>query len=139
MRHNYDETKETEAPKGFDLVTHKRDPKTGLVIEKDPYILRVLGAADGGKTRVWERPAGSGNLWDKSNTPIGRWDKTQPEGKRFIAGAEHIAWTPPETNDQKLARSLVEKESKISELERELAAIKAEEKKKSPVPAQKKD
>ena len=139
MRRSFDEPEVQETPKGFDLTTHRRDPKTGLVIESDPYILRILGGTDGGKSRVWERPAGSGNLWDKSNQPIGRWDKTQPEGKRFIAGAPHVEWTPPETKDQKLARSLVEKESKINELERELAAIKAEEKKKTPTPAQKKD
>lgn len=122
---------EDEKPKGFDLTVTHRHPKTGLVTHSDPYVLRVLASGEG-KARVWERPAGSGNLWDINNNPIGRWDKTKPEGERFLKDEPHIAWTAPLTEDQKLARSVVEKDVRIQELEKELAAIQAEREAKAP-------
>lgn len=110
---------------GFSLLVTHRHPKTGLVTKKDPYILRVVREG-GNKVRYFERPAGSGNLWNKKGEPIGRWDASKPEGDRFLKGAEHVQWTPPETEDQKLARSVAEKDARIQELEKELAAIEAE-------------
>ena len=124
---------EIEKEKGFDFVVTKRDHRTGLITSHDPYILRVIGDGNG-KTRVMERPAGSGNLWNKKGEPIGRWDGKKPEGERFLKGEAHTAWTPPETKDQKLAREVVSKDTKIAELERELAAIKAEREKKDAPP-----
>lgn len=125
-------------PKGFDLTVTHRHPKTGLVTHTDPYILRVIASGDG-KVRVWERPAGSGNLWDKHNKPCGRWDKSKPEGERYLKDAEHIAWTAPETSDAKVARESAEKDVKIAELEKELAAIRAEREAKAPVAQAKKN
>lgn len=140
MRRAVEQIEEDETPKGFDLKVTHRHPRTGLITHTTPYILRVIGESGGAKARVWERPAGSGNLWDKHNQPIGRWDKTKPEGERFVKDAEHIAWAAPETSDQKLARSVVEKDVRIQELERELASIRIEsEKKTAPAAAQKKD
>ena len=137
MYRGQDQIEEEESPKGFNLVVTRRHPKSGIVVNSDPYILRVIANGEG-KARVWERPAGSGNLWDKHGNPIGRWDKTQPEGdRRFLKGAKHIAWTPPETTDQKLARSVVEKDTRIAELEKERALIKAEREQNSQT--QKKD
>jgi len=137
MRHDYEESAE-ERP-GFSLIVHHRDPKSGLVTRETPYTLRVLAAPGGGKTQVWERPAGSGNLFDKNNKPVGRWDAARKEGERYLKDEAHVTWIPPETQDQKLARTVVESEQKIKALEQELAAIKAEElKKKAPAP-QKKD
>lgn len=127
-----------EQPKGFDLVVTHRHPKTGIITHSDPYILRVIANGEG-KARVWERPAGSGNLWDKQNKPIGRWDKTKPEGERFRKDEAHIAWAAPLTEDQKLARSVIEKDVRIQALERELAAIQAEREAKSATPTPKKD
>lgn len=116
-------------PTGFNIKVTYRNEKTGLVSHKDPYILRVLGSGDG-KAKLWERPAGSGNLFNSKNEPIGRW-VIDPKTKRgsFQPGVAHIAWTPPETPDQKTARALNEKEAKIQALEKELQAIKAEAKK----------
>lgn len=110
---------EEESPKGFNLKVTYRD-EDGSIYKKDPYILRVVD-----KRKLWERPVGSGNLWDRKNQPIGRWVNGKHDEK-----AEHIAFTPPETEDQKLARSVVEKDSKIKALEAELASMKAESKKK---------
>lgn len=129
---------EQEPEQGFSRVVTYRNIKTGLVEKADPYIMRVIAADSGGKAKVWERPAGSGNLFDSHGTPIGRWDKTKPEGERFLKDEKHIEWKAPETEDQKLARSVLEKDVKIQELERELAAIKAEKEKKS-APQTKKD
>lgn len=122
-----DEAEVTE--KGFDLVVTRRHPKTGLIVSSDPYTLRTVKSGDG-KMFLYERPAGSGNLWNKQGEAVGRWDKTKPEGERFMDKAAHVAWVPPETADQKLARSVVEKDAKIAELEKEMAAIRAEAKKK---------
>lgn len=118
---------ESEVPKGFDLTVTHRDPKTGVIVRRDPYILRVTAAAEGGKSRLYERPAGSGNLWDRKGEPIGRWviDEKTKRGK-FVAGAPHIEFIPPKTADQKLAQSVSEKDVKIAELEKELAAIRVE-------------
>jgi len=113
-----------EVKQGFDLVVTHRDRKSGAVTKENPYTLHVVSAGDGGKTRIFERPVGSGNAWDAQGKPIGRWE----EGK-FKKDAPHIEFTPPETSDMKLARSLNEKDSRIAQLERELSAIKAEGKK----------
>ena len=112
---------------GFDLQVTHRDEKTGLVMSSNPYTLRVLQDKDGGKMRLWERPIGSGNLWDKKGNPIGRWlvDESTKRGK-FIKGEPHTAFTPPPTEDQKLARSLTEKDSRIAALEKELQSMKLE-------------
>jgi len=128
-----DKEQETK-PTGFDLKVTYRDEKTGLVIDNDSYTLRVLGSADG-KTRLWERPKGSGNLFDRKGNSIGRWvmDPKTKKGQHEEK-AEHIAWTRPETQDQKLARSLNEKDQKIAELERELLSISEEKTKKDTKP-----
>lgn len=117
--------KQEEVKEGFDFKVTHRDPKTGLVVAKNPYVCRVIGAQDGSKRKVYERPVGSGNMWDAKNNPAGRW----VDGKLDEAAA-HVAFKTPETKDQVLAKSLLSKESKIAELEKELASIKAEAKKK---------
>lgn len=125
-----EETKEKKT--GFDLIVTHRDEKTGAVIRKDPYILRVCGKpGTDARERYWERPAGSGNLWDKKGQPAGRWDKSKPEGERFIKGAQHTAWEAPLTQDQKIAKE-------NAALKAELAALKAEQDKKQPTQTQKK-
>lgn len=132
------EKQEEEKPRGFDLVVHHRDNKTGLVTKEDSYILRTIAmGTTGDKSRVWERPKGSGNLWDRDNNPIGRWDKTKPEGERFLKGEAHVKWEAPETNDQKLARAMGEQQLKIAELERKLIEME-QAKKDAPVQTQKK-
>ena len=122
---------EVEKKPEFDLKVTHYDEQTGLVTHRDPYILRVIGIEGGGRTHLWERPAGSGNIFNKKNEPVGRWitDENGKTGK-FIENEKHIAFAPPETKDQKLARALTEKEVRIAELEKELAGIKIESAKK---------
>jgi hypothetical protein len=118
-----------------------RNRKTGEVERQDPYILRTVGSSDPkNRSRVnyMEYPAGSGNLWDQSWKPIGRWDKDAPEGMRFKKDEPHVIWTMPETEDQKLARQMAQDRMRIAELEKELAAIKSEAT-DSKVSAKKKD
>lgn len=127
-RKNEEIIDDLEQPKQkFDLVVTKRHPRTGEIISHSPYILRVVGEIGSSeKMRLWERPAGSGNLFDKDNNPIGRWvteekvvrGKTVKEGK-FVEGAAHIEWTPPMTKDQKIAKE-------NATLKAEIAALKAE-------------
>lgn len=122
---------EQQQEKKFNIQVTYRDERTGRVIKTDPYICRVIQTADGGKGKVWERPAGSGNLFNSKNEPIGRWvvDPKTKKGKHD-PDAQHVKFTAPETADQKLARSLNEKDARIAELEKEMASIKSENKKK---------
>ena len=111
---------------GFDLMVTHRDPHTGLITHKNPYAMRVVASADGGKTRIFERPKGSGNLFDKKNVACGRW----VNGK-WDKEAKHEAWNPPQTKDQMIAQE-------NAALKAEVAALKAEQLKKTAAP-QKKD
>ncbi len=130
---------EENVKKGFDKTVTHRDEATGLITHTNPYTLIVSKAEDGGKVRKWERPPGSGNLFDNKNREIGRMvttevvnDKTGKKtvSKKYDPDAEHIAFVVPETSDKKLAREVLEKDAKINELEKQLAGIKAEDKKK---------
>lgn len=112
---------------GFDFVVTHRDRKTGAITHKNPYIMRVIAAADGGKTRIFERPVGSGNMWNSKGEAIGRW----VNGK-FEKGMAHVEFVMPETEDQKLKKSLLSQQARIQELEKELLSIKAESKGKKP-------
>ena len=109
-----------------------RNPKTGLIEKQDNHTFRVVGSSTSGdRLQVLEYPAGSGNLFDAKMQPVGRWDKTKPEGQRFLKGEKHVEWNPPETEDVKLARALAEKDVKIQALEKELAEAQAEREAKS--------
>lgn len=120
------------------LVTH-RDDKTGLVTHTDPYIRRVIGEVGSNERQtLWERPAGSGNLFNKAGNPIGRWvyEEKIVKGKAvkvgsYVPDAEHIAYVAPLTADQKLRQEMTADKVRMAELERELAQIKAEKEKKS--------
>lgn len=128
----FDVVKVQRKVEGFDLMVHHRDEKTGLVTKSDPYTLRVTGVQGGEKTEIFERPPGSGNCFAKNGEPIGRW-VVDPKTKRgsLKEGEPHVTYSKPETQDQKLAKELITKDSRIAELERELAAINAEKEKKS--------
>lgn len=121
-----------ELPK-FDITVTHRDPRSGRITHKTPYILHIV---DG--QRFWEKPAGSGNCFNGHGAPIGRWIREEKivKGKKtvqgeFVEGAAHIEWTPPVTQDQQVAKE-------NAALKAELAALKAESVKKIQ-PAQKKD
>lgn len=121
--------------KGFDLVVTRRDDKTGLIIEKNPYKLIVIAAADGGKMRLWERPAGSGNIWNKHGEQAGRYVRELKAGKwtsKYDPEAKHVEFKVPETSDQILAKSLVAKDAQIEALKKELASIKQDAGEKQP-------
>ena len=124
---------------GFNKQVTYRDEQSGVITHVDPYILRVTQNSDGGKTRTWERPAGSGNLFDNKGNAIGRLVSSEKiddkSGKKIVvkkydASAEHVSFAAPLTSDQKLARAVVEKDARISELEKQIAGIKAESDKK---------
>lgn len=121
---------QAEQNQGFDLMVTHRDPKTGLITKQDPYVLIVSAASEGGKSRMWERPKNSGNLWNKKGEPIGRFVRDEKGKRKYDATAKHVEFIPPETDDQKLARSVVEKDDRIAQLEKELAGIKADKEKR---------
>lgn len=130
MRGRKEEKVEVEAPKTKGLKVTYYNMKTGMVEKTDPYILRFVGQD---RAQLWERPAGSGNLWSQSygGEPMGRWDARKPEGDRHLKDAEHVEWVKPLTEDQKLASTMAAQDIKIKALEAEIAAITAENKRKS--------
>jgi hypothetical protein len=111
--------------KKFDLTVHRRDQDSGEIVEVNPYSAHMM-KTDGGTVTVFERPKGSGNCWDKFGNAAGRWDKDAPEGKRYDSKAEHVAFIVPLTHDQKLRAEMLAKEEKNKQLEREIAALRAE-------------
>lgn len=117
---------------GFDMTVTHRDQKTGVVVKKDPYRLRILKGADGGRVKLFERPVGSGNLYNRWGKPFGRWVEPTKKGEvaKHDPDAAHIAFEAPLTEDQKVARSLIESQAKNAALEQELAQLRAEAKKK---------
>lgn len=118
---------EEAVKKTFDLQVTYRDDVTGLVTYSNPYTMRAIKAQDGGTMRIFERPVGSGNIWNKKGEPAGRWEVDAASKKgMYVPGAEHVAFVAPETKDQKLARSLTEKDVQIAALQKELAMIKAD-------------
>lgn len=130
---------EMEQKPKFDLVVTHRDPKSGMITHTTPYILRRVGEVGSSeKTDLWERPSGSGNLFDAEMNPVGRWvyEEQKIKGKVVKVGhhepeAEHIVFVPPLTEDQKLRHELSSKQVELEETKRELAAIKAEREKAS--------
>lgn len=133
------ETQEENKVKGFDLMVTHRDPQTGVITKVDPYIARVIAAPDGGKTTIYERPKGSGNLWNKKGEPVGRWVVGKDGRGKQDKDAAHVAFVPPQTEDQIIRAEMTKDKSKIAELEREIASIKAEQEKKASATPAKKD
>jgi hypothetical protein len=120
----------------FDLVTKVYDSKTKRVIGTNNYRLRCYGqpAVD-----LYERPVGSGNLYYRSGEPAGQFDYetfdklTADKSKNATSeaikiGMEHAPWEAPETADEKMAREFAASKKRNEQLEKELAAIKAEQK-----------
>jgi len=118
-------------PDKFDRRTHIFDSQ-GRLIKKNLYIESVQQG-----NRYLERPVNSGNLWTEGNQPAGRVEKTFGKSgavtsKKFDHAAPHIEYTPELTGDEKIMYQLEQERSARIELERELAAIRAE---RNPTPA----
>lgn len=71
---------------GFDLRTEIRDPKTGKLISYQPYRLMVSPEGE-----FFERPPGSGKLYDRSGTLIRDREAEQAEAARKKAEADKVA------------------------------------------------
>jgi hypothetical protein len=56
---------ETIEPEKFDMRTHIRDSKTGKIIVEQPYRLWFTAYGE-----VFERPIGSGTLWNSSGKKL---------------------------------------------------------------------
>lgn len=105
---------DANAPKLFDLKTHNFDPK-GRLLSTNHYTLRIISGS-----RYFERPVGSGNLFDEAGEPAGRLVDGKVE-----SGALHIDFIPPrEATPEELA-------AENAALQRELLAIKAEQAKRA--------
>jgi hypothetical protein len=101
----------------FDIkITKTTDPLTKRVVSFKPYTLHCVGQA-----RYFEYPKGSGNLWWESREFCGRWE----DGKAVV-GKAHVAFKPPLTEDEALAKHVAGVEDQNKKLLAELEAIKKE-------------
>jgi len=120
--------KETVAV-GFDLtVTHRN--QYGEIVKQDPYTLIVSAGSDGGKVKLWERPKGSGNVWNRKGEPIGRYLRDERTGRgKFHAGAPHVEVVAPASPEEMYEKLTKDQAARIKALESELRAMQAENKK----------
>lgn len=113
----------SEGEQVFDNRVHIRNAETGRLIRRQHYAMHAFS-----DKKIWERPIGSGNMFDAHGDPIGRW-KRADKGHWEQISKEHSAVPMAEkiaTPDELIARN--------SELESELAALKADlEMKTAPV------
>lgn len=124
---------QAEVKDKFDFQVTHRDTKTGQIVKQNAYTQKVVKTEDGGKTSVMERPVGSGNLWNKKNEAVGRWVFKNEKDKQgfWDKDAKHVEFVVPDTQDQKLQKSLIEKDIKLQAALKELEAIKAEKEAKN--------
>ena len=111
-------------PNKFDLRTHLWDGQ-GHLMKKNLYTKYVIKGEE-----FYERPVNSGNLWTGGNQPAGRLarrDKPHPElGPFEIVDEPHKQYDVELEGDEALAYKLAAEREKSAELEKELAAIRAE-------------
>lgn len=105
---------------------HHRD-RRGNMMKKTPYTAYVKNG-----TTYIEKPAGSGNLFHENMEPAGRVERVIDEKTGVIAPkfdfeAEHKEFKPAPTGAEQIQLDLAAEKQKSALLERELAAIKAEQ------------
>lgn len=121
---------------GFDFWnTHEFDRKSKRLASKNPYRMFVIKGE-----QIVEWPVGSGNAWFPDKKFAGRLEvKHDHHGNmmhEFVRGADHKEFVPPITEDQALAKDVLQTKEENARLKAELAAIKAEQDKKSkPAPS----
>jgi len=110
----------------FDLIVHKRHPKTGKTIAVNPYRLFVVQG-----TQYFERPKGSGNLFFKSGKPAGR--RVLDGGKYRIRENEaHVEMEIAPSKEQLTQLELDMKDQQLAAAKAEIEALKREKKQSLP-------
>jgi hypothetical protein len=117
---------DTSSPANFDIkVTHY--DRSGAVVKQDPYTLIVAAAHEGGKTRLWERPKNSGNIFDRHGKPCGRIIRNPETGKsKYVKGEPHVFVPPVVSKEEQLLKQTSDQALRIKALEAELAAVRYE-------------
>lgn len=98
-------------PETFDLRTHIRNEKTGQLLKAQPYRLHYIN-----DKKLYERPAGSGNVFYESGEKAGRFVKGKHEDSE-----PHIAYTAPVSDDKKINAVIADKDAEIAALKKQLA------------------
>lgn len=99
----------------FDNRVHIRDESTGRLVKVQPYAYHAFD-----QMKLWERPIGSGNMFDANGKEIGNWKQTK--GGRWEKHADtHIA--AKLFHEIKAPEDLAKRNA---QLEQELEALKAE-------------
>jgi len=106
---------ERDPSQGFDRRVKITDARTGQVISYQPYEIHFVGDRE-----YYERPLKSGNLWESSGKPAGRWVKV--DGKwQADPTAAHV-----EVTEEVEVKSPEVLQTENEQLRAELAAMKAE-------------
>ena len=108
----------------FDNRVHIRDADSGRLHKRQPYAYHAFGTM-----KLLERPVGSGNMFDYQGKPIGRWALDKANGHW-----NKIADTHAEKPSYELMLQPEDLAQRNSELEAEIAALKADmEQKTAPI------
>lgn len=123
---------EEKKSEGFDLRTHYIDPATRKVSHKNPYRMHAIKGV-----QYFERPVGSLNLFYKDGSPAGRIDEEALKKNRWevLVDAPHVDWVAPKTEAELREQQYEQAIARSKELEKELAAMKAEQEKKDGITA----
>lgn len=121
---------------GFDLRTLVRDERSGEILKNEPYTLHNEGGIE-----YFESPKGSGNLFYRNGEPAGRieFPKVDKQGRRvgkgeIKLGEEHKEFEKPLDANADLFAQNKALSARNAEIERELAALKAEREANKPKP-----
>lgn len=111
----------SDEKKEFSVKTHYWDARTRQVAKVDTYRMHKIKGIE-----YWERPSGSGNLYAKDGSSLGRITN---RSKLIIdKEAAHIDYEPPKSDAERQSIKFQESQVKIKELEAEINAIKMEKK-----------
>ena len=100
--------------------------KTGQILAYQPYAMHIFGDS---KEQIFERPMGSGNMYNAKGESIGRWEQDKKTGHWKKFADEHIPTKPIPVNvEERLSEELDAANAEIAQLKSELEKRQAAEK-----------
>lgn len=107
----------------FDSRVKIVNEKTGKILAYQPYVMHTFGEAN---VVIYERPPGSGNMFNAQGESIGRYEFKKDSGGTWSKFSDdHIATKPHPIDEKEALRE------RLETTEAELAALKAERDDKS--------
>lgn len=107
----------------FDARVHIRNEKTGALVKKQHYAWHMFG-----DKKMFERPIGSGNMFNQAGEPIGKWEMNKENGHWA-----KVSDVQENAESYEMVGTVEDLIDENSELKAELAALKAEKETKTEV------